>query len=108
MGIVMAVVMLLGTIALINARWKNHFVSAVILGGGLWNAFWYGLRHLGSFWGNTSIITGLLMVIAAAYLFGIIKLPKVATRIGAICLGASFLLYSVTIIQLNLGYPIIN
>lgn len=108
MGIVIAVIMLLGTLALLNVRWKSNFVSIALLSGGLWNALWYGLRHADSFWGNASIITGLLMVLAAIHLFGVIKLPKGLAKICALCLTAGFLLYSVTIIQLNLGCPIIQ
>jgi len=108
MGIVIAVVMLLGTLALANERWQHKLIGIALLSGGLWNALWYGLRHLGSFWGNTSIITGLLMVLAAAHLFGVIKLPKTAANICALCLAVGFLLYGITIVQLNLGYPIIS
>ncbi|TEW50250.1 hypothetical protein [Psychromonas algicola] len=108
MGIVMAVIMLLGVLVLVNARWKHKSISIVLLLGGLWNTFWYGLRHINSFWGNSAIITGILMVLAALHLLGILKLVKGGNKFYAICLFAGFLLYSITIIQLNLGYPILK
>lgn len=108
MGIVMAVIMLLGTLALVKLRFRNNIVSIVLLSGGLWNLLWYGAFHVGSFWGHAAIITGLVMVFSAIHLFGFIKLPDVMNKIYAMCLFAGFLLYSVTIIQLNLGIPIIN
>ena len=108
MGIVMAIIMLLGVLALMNTRWKNNVISIVLLLGGLWNIFWYGLRHLNSFWGNSAIITGILMVLAALHLLGILKLSKGGNKIYAVCLTAGCLLYSITIIQLNLGYDIIR
>lgn len=108
MGIVMAIIMLLGVLALINKRWKNNVTSIVLLLGGLWNLLWYGLRHTSSFWGNSAIITGILMVLAALHLLGILKLSKGGNKFYALCLTAGFLLYSITIIQLNLGYDIIK
>ena len=108
MGIVMAVIMLLGVLALVNPPWRSNIINIVLLLGGLWNALWYGLRHLHSFWGNSALITGILMVLAALHLFGILKLSTGGNKIYAICLTAGFLLYSITIIQLNLGYDIIR
>lgn len=108
MGIVMAVIMLLGVIAMVNARWANKFVCFALLAGGLWNALWFGLRHLGSFWGNASIITGLIMVLAAIHLLAVIKLPQSLNKIITLGLTIGFLLYAITIVQLNLGYPIIS
>ena len=108
MGIVMAIIMLLGVLALVNVRWKNNPISIVLLLGGLWNLLWYGLRHANSFWGNSAIVTGVLMVLAALHLLGILKLSKGGNKIYAVCLTAGFLLYSITIIQLNLGYPILK
>lgn len=113
MGIVIAVVLLIGAIALGSAQFAkrritNEIASYLLLIGGLWNAVWYGLRHLGSFWGNASIITGVLMVLAALSLFRFITLASVNRKLLALGLLAGFALYAITIVQLNLGYPIIT
>ena len=108
MGIVIAVIMLLGLIALVRTDKVNKFVGFALLAGGLWNALWFGLRHIGSFWGNASIVTGLLMVLAAMHLLAIFKLPQGLRKLTAFGLTVGFLLYTITIVQLNLGYPIIG
>jgi len=107
MGIVMAIIMLLGALALTNKRWKSKVISILLLLGGLWNVLWYGLQHTGSFWGNAAIITGCCMVLAALHLLNILTLSQ-GNKLYALCLTTGFLLYSITILQLNLGYPIIK
>ena len=59
MGIVVTIFMLLGLLGILpfstlNCRgWKSntqyiYFITVGVLVAGLWNALWFGLRHLGS------------------------------------------------------------
>ncbi len=114
MGIVMAVVMLAGLIMIFKRKRSStisNVVALLLVLGGFWNALWYGLRHLGEFWGIAGIVTGFTMVVAALYLWlnhsG--DQPKKLYKlwVGS-ALAASFLLYFVTLVQLNLGYKIIG
>lgn len=134
MGIVMAVVMLLG----ISVRWplpllhnivlslrpiSIHVISTLLLLAGLWNSLWFGLRHIDQFWGIAAIVSGVAMVIVAVLIakeYG----DKSASYFSHVCLAyrylqpiaivahtillCSFVLYAVTLIQLNLGMDIIR
>jgi hypothetical protein len=134
MGIVVAVFMLLGLL-LVSPSVPNRLrvlrdnsalmgaLGAGLFAAGLWNALWYGLRHLGDFWGLAALVSGILMVGTA-----IVALEERsqfgASRIGwlrhsyrairplslpiSVGLLACFLLYSITLVRLNLGYSIIG
>ena len=133
MGIVVCVAMLIGLLGFMPMPWRENqenSVSAqsilarvqsiaplVLAIMGAWNALWYGLRHLGSFWGNAGLLTGMIMLMAAVLLnranmgslLSLIYRVLNPLRVPVfIALLASFLLYLVTLIQLNLGYPIIR
>ncbi len=127
MGIVVAVSMLLGLIILRPTPWRSHhrekqdlrlvtFTTASLVIFGLWNVLWYGLRHLSYFWGWAAIISGLTMLVAAMIIFMERSNPLSATEswLGAargtvvLVLALSFVLYAVTIIQINLHLPIIG
>lgn len=133
MGIVVCVTMLIGLIGFLPMPWRENQANSIatesVLGKmqaiapflllimGVWNALWYGLRHLDTFWGSTGVITGLIMLMAAVLLNKSAKgsLLNLVYRIlnplrllVFVALLASFLLYLVTLIQLNLGYPIIR
>jgi len=127
MGIVVTIAMLLGLVVLRPTPWRDGasengdlrfvvFTSATLLLTGLWNALWYGLRNLDSFWGVAALVSGIIMILAAMIIFLESGEPVVAdsTWVGSIrslvvwALAACFLLYAVTLVQLNLGYPIIS
>jgi len=92
----------------------------LLLALGLWNTAWYGLRHLGSFWGNAALVTGIVMLLAGfillveskpqhpPVLLAVYQKLKLLRLPIFIALLASFLLYVITLIQLNLGYAIIH
>jgi hypothetical protein len=134
MGIVVTIIMLLGLLL----RWPIPFIhqrleasaplSANIIGGmlllgGLWNSLWFGLQHLDVFWGLAALVSGIVMLAVALMVFAergsqFIQLNVVIKNINSvitpfsllinISLLACFLLYAVTLIQLNLGMPIIQ
>ena len=134
MGIVVCITMLFGLLAFVRnwrrnaednvkASWLDGFVGSapvLLLVMGLWNAAWYGLRHLGSFWGNAALITGVVMLLAGLILLveskpqhppallAVYQKLKLLRLPIFIALLASFLLYAITLIQLNLGYAIIQ
>jgi len=131
MGIVMAVFMLLGL--LLVSPWKRStllgrpsVVRAASVGlmiAGMWNALWYGLRHLNDFWGLAALISGILMVAVAiialaergtagssssGFVIRAYKMVKPLSLPIIVGLLACFLLYSITLVRLNLGYSIIG
>ena len=127
MGIVVSIAMLLGLVILRPTPWRNGprgrqdlrivtFSVANLFVFGAWNVLWYGLRHLSEFWGWAAIISGCSMILSGF----IIMVERTnqntstgtwlaAIRGGVVfVLALSFVLYSVTIIQLNLGLPILG
>ncbi|MGK0374802.1 MAG: phosphatidylglycerophosphate synthase [Arenicella sp.] len=125
MGIVVCIVMLLGLSVLQPSPWNSvkrvqHasklvlFSSGSLLAFGLWNVI-YGYSSINGFWMWASMISGSAMVLASYYVFSerhaeqnseanTSGLRKVVVALLAI----SFLLYSTTLIQLNLGYSILR
>ena len=134
MGIVVCVVMALGLIAFMPMPWREpasevsdrgsfssklkSFAPLALAVVGAWNALWYGLQNTASFWGMTGLITGLIMMLSAVVLTTQANNNKIIKPFYKIlnpfriplfvALLASFLLYLVTLIQLNLGLPIIS
>lgn len=121
MGIVVCIVMLLGLVVLRPTPWRADvtlsqvpkfvwFTAAVLFGVGVWNVI-YGYLKIDGFWQLVSIVSGLTMVAASVLVMmekdGTIIIGRVRTVIVAV-LAISFLLYAVTLIQLNLGYPILR
>jgi uncharacterized membrane protein len=134
MGIVVSVIMLLGLcwllpVPVIQARLLKsasssaNTVSALLLCGGLWNSVWFGLQHLAIFWGIAALISGILMALVSIIVFvqhgsgrlqevewlqRLYQLIQPLTLVLAVGLLLSFLLYAVTLVQLNLGMPILQ
>lgn len=129
MGIVVTVFMGLGLLLLLPAgaawlerqapgRHVNRTIAYGLLLTGLWNSFWHGLRHLDNFWGLAALLSGACMVAIASLLLGASgatqspitasRWQKTATWLAGVGLLASFLLYAVTLIRLNLDLPIIG
>ncbi len=121
MGIVVCISMLLGLAVLQPSPWNRSarvdhhkgfvlFTAIALATLGCWNAL-YGFFNIDGFWRWASLLSGIIMVIAAAYIF--VERTRDASRsllrrIVTILLAVSFVLYAVTIIQLNLGYPILR
>jgi len=119
MGIVICVTILLTLSVLRPSPWNGRredaspigfysFVSIISALFGAWNAF-YGLLNLFEFWGITALISGVLLLCASLTLvlersrgISIAYWPRLMLVLG---LAFSFLLYAITIIQLNLGLP---
>jgi len=94
---------------------KAHFLIGVfLLIAGVWNALWYGAQHLSQFWGQAAFISGLIMAVSAVVILTSLRRPGevVARRwfhwLLIVGLLLSFLLYAITLIQLNLGMEIIR
>lgn len=133
MGIVVTVFMLLGLLMVsplamlsLGAKRQDRNVANMIGSGlllaGLWNAGWHGLRHLDDFWGVAGIVSGIFMLLVGVIIlkeygdnsmsrhkligsiYAIITPLSILWKMGLLF---SFLLYAVTLIQLNLGLPII-
>jgi len=114
MGIVVTLGMLDALILLVanmrglslSAAFEKPLAVFVLLCG-LWNTFWYGMQHLQQFWGLVAVGSGVAMIIAACVLLAKYKSPSLNVVLTAL-LGAFFVLYTVTIVQLNLGLQIIS
>lgn len=132
MGIVVSVFMLLGLLmaspwvppGLRVLRSRPGVVDVLgsgLLLAGLWNSLWYGLRHLGDFWGLAALVSGILMITVAVLVLlehgsdvwrrqsaavrahAVVKPLAVVLVVGlALCFG----LYTVALVRLNLGLPI--
>jgi len=120
-GIVVCLVMLLGLVVLRPSPWdKDHRVElhpkfvlvvvtllAVI---GSWNVI-YAIFKIHGFWFFMSLLSGVTMVFAAI----LITLgdyssnePSISRNLIIAVLALSFLVYAVTLIQLNLGFAILR
>jgi hypothetical protein len=134
MGLVVTVLMLFGL--LMASPWDKYSlgtkrqdykiantIGTGLLLAGAWNSFWHGLRYLDYFWGLAGLVSGVFMMLVAV---GILKkygnnflaLNTIITSINTVIkpfsivwfvgLLLSFLVYAVTLIQLNLGLPTIG
>lgn len=132
MAIVVSVFMLLGL--LMASPWvppgsrvlrsKPGVVDVLASGlllAGLWNSLWHGLRHLTDFWGIAALVSGAMMIAVAIVLLvehgsdGWRK-RRAAVRAHAalkplatlfvVGLALCFVLYTVTLVRLNLGLSI--
>ncbi len=126
MGIVVSIAMLFGLTVLRPTPWRSRGVdpklgsTAVKLAIGLlvllgvWNIVWYGFRNLSDLWGVIAITSGAVMLSAARiiyieHLVGAKSQVDINVRSATIILLAGFfLLYVVSIVQLNLGLPILG
>jgi hypothetical protein len=121
MGIVVCIVMLLGLVVLRPTPWRAEvtssqapkfvlFTAVLLFTVGAWNLT-YGYLSIDGFWQLASVISGITMIVASI----LVMLERErATNVGRlrtlviVLLALSFLLYAVTLIQLNLGYPILR
>lgn len=129
MGIVVTIVMLLGVFAQLpftRSFIKDQhiiFIGRLLLIAGLWNALWFGLRHLDVFWGQAALISGLAMIFSSVLIardyedpllaanplwLGIYRPLKAIAPLIIALLVISAGLYLITLIRLNLGLSIIQ
>ena len=116
MGIVVTIfmhwILLLSIPNLIKTRLQKHQtkLASITLLAGLWNAFWCGMQHLGEFWGNAAFVSGLLMIFTSVLLltnWSFAKklnrvLPRFVRIIALIALAGYAILYTYTLVLLNL------
>ncbi len=110
MGTIMAVSMLVAVLFAAHlpllARLPpilRNFVSVWVFLAGIWNVFWYGVQHIGEFWGVAALASGTLMLISSVYIYNADKLPVLiqkARPLVLLLLTSSALLYGVTIYKL--------
>jgi len=113
MGSIMTVCMVISAVALAirllgkgSSRVSTQVSSAagvLALAAGVWNAVWHAPRHITEFWGQAALVSGVLMMLAAAYLLRPSRLPAwlVSARlIVLIALVGCTALYGVTIYRL--------
>ena len=77
--------------------------GGLVLLAGLWNALWHAPRHLGQFWGQAALGSGLVMLLVAAYLLVPARLPpwlRSLRPLALLALAAFATLYGVTIYRL--------
>lgn len=121
MGIVVCIGMLFGLSVLQPTPWNSGkraqhspefvaFTGVAMLGLGFWNVI-YACLNISGFWFWASLISGIAMVLGSFFVVSEEQRgPKESNlrRAVVVVLAISFLLYAVTIIQLNLGYPILR
>lgn len=74
--------------------------GVIVLLAGLWNALWHAPRHLGQFWGQAALGSGLVMLIAAACLLAPTRLPPWSRPLALAALLGFALLYGVALYRL--------
>ena len=124
MGIVVCISLLLGLSVLQPTPWNSAkqathdsrfilFTTGMLFGLGVWNVL-YAYFNITGFWFWASLISGTAMVFASFYTFSERGLEQgrasdsTVRKAVVFILALSFLLYAVTLIQLNLGYPILR
>ena len=83
-------------------------ILALLVGG--WNVGWYWSQHIGEFWGNMALASGVLMIFTSLLLFTRVKFAHMLTQITPLWFKALALIvlaifavyYAYTIILLNL------
>jgi len=124
MGIVVSLAMLLALFMMCfgGACKKPKYLTftkigiALVVMLGAWNAAWYGVQNISSFWGITSLLSGVFMLLAGQILYLEVTQSSIVNHVRYLdfklvtmmVLGLYLLLYVVTIIQINLGMPILN
>lgn len=131
MGIVVCICMLLGLSVLQPTPWNSAkrsnchpklvlFTAATLLVLGTWN-FFYGYLSISGFWSLASMVSGSAMVLASYYVYrerpsGLLSETDAASdnsqsrmrKAVVAVLALSFLVYAITLVQLNLGYSILR
>ncbi|MFT6406931.1 MAG: cytochrome c oxidase subunit IV [Arenicella sp.] len=125
MGIIVCITMLLGLSVLQPSPWDSAkrlehapklvlFTALLLFCLGLWNAL-YGYFSLSGFWSWASVVSGSAMLCASLYVYSERKTESGAVHSASLLrkavisvLAISFVVYAVTLIQLNLGYAIIR
>ena len=124
MGIVVSLAMLLALFMMCfgSACKKPKYLTFTKIGAsvvvmlGVWNAAWYGMQNISSFWGVTALLSGVFMLLAGQIIYLEVKQSSIVNHaryfdfklVTMMVLGLYLLLYVVTIVQINLGMPIIH
>ena len=124
MGIVVSIAILVALLMMCftniykKSKHKSGIVLAVVfvIAVGLWNAVWYGVQNVPSFWGVSALLSGVFMLFAAQIIYLEMKKSSWVQHalyfdiklVTSMVLGLYFLLYTVTIVQINLGMPIVQ
>ena len=111
MGIVVAIALLFGVLALFSVQRlaRQKWLVILLALTGAWNVHWYGLQHIGEFWGWIALASGATMMMSSIVLHkGSQAYSSLVLWLLRFAMLGFLLLYVVTIIQLNLGYPILR
>ena len=128
MGIVVTVfmylILLLSIPSPLRTRLRQYQKDLALgaLLAGLWNVGWYGAQHLGEFWGNAAMISGLLMIYTSLPLLAVSQswptsvrsvllkakaghhhMPLFVNRVALLVLLGCAIIYSHTLILLNIS-----
>jgi hypothetical protein len=125
MGIVVCITMLIGLSVLQPTPWDSAkqlehgpnfllFTAVSLAVFGSWNAV-YAYLSLDGFWSWVSLVSGLAMLCASFYVYserhaeaGAVTPVTLRRKATIAILAISFILYVITLVQLNLGYSIIR
>ncbi|NNC99188.1 MAG: hypothetical protein HKN85_03305 [Gammaproteobacteria bacterium] len=132
MGFVVCIALFLGVVMFMPLPWQatravnplmvyfHRLTPFLLVIVGCWNCFWYAMRNPDTFWGTAALVSGIAMLLAGLLLgmqsreqdqhlqARVYRTLKPFRLPVFVVLLASFLLYFITIIQLNLGLPIIS
>ncbi len=93
MGTIMASCMFVGlATVMLQALLKKgpvflfKMIGFIVLAGGLWNVFWYGVQHYTEFWGQAALASGVLMILTGLYIIQVRWLSPILLRLKPIVL----------------------
>ncbi len=72
-----------------SPTWFKKTMAFVVFSAGIWNVFWYAMRHFAEFWGSAALISGCLMLLISMYIFNVKWLPVFLKKMRS---GVLFLL----------------
>ena len=83
--------------------WLRSLPALLVFAAGAWNVFWYALRHITEYWGVAALISGILMMLTAVFIFDETRLPAAIQKLRPVILLLLLLSavhYAVTIYRL--------
>lgn len=81
-----------------------RMIGVITGAAGLWNVLWYGIRHIGEFWGHMAIGSGVLMtLLSTLIILAPVNQPPILNRCRPFALTALLgfaITYAVTLYRL--------
>jgi len=91
MGTVMTACLLIGAVGMLLViklpRSVQRTLAILLVLAGAWNAGWHGTRHIGQFWGQMALASGVAMLLAGVYCWRLDNKVSTARMLQAVVLA---------------------